>query len=95
MQFIQGNNRHPTYFSTLEEQVGADNPAGQIGAFIDKLELEQLGFTNTIHQSEGRPPYAPGVLLKLYLYGYLNNKILSRRNRKKEQTNVTKTVKAK
>ena len=83
MQFIQGNNRHQSYFSTLEDQVGADNPVRLIDAFIDKLELQQLGFTNTIHKSEGRPPYAPGVLLKLYLYGYLN-KIRSSRKLQKE-----------
>ena len=72
MQFIQGNNRHQSYFSTLEDQVSADNAVRLIDAFIDKLELQKLGFTNTVHKSEGRPPYAPGVLLKLYLYGYLN-----------------------
>ena len=41
-------------------------------AFIDKLELAKLGFINTVHKSEGRPPYEAVVLLKLYLYGYLN-----------------------
>lgn len=83
MQFIQGNNRSQTYFSTLEDQVGADNPARLVDAFVDKLELEKLGFTNTIHKSEGRPPYAPAVLLKLYLYGYLN-KIRSSRKLERE-----------
>jgi transposase len=72
MQFIQGNNRHQTYFSTLEDQVSGDNPVRLIDAFIDKLELPPLGFNGTVHESEGRPPYAPAVLLKLYLYGYLN-----------------------
>jgi transposase len=52
-------------------------------AFVDKLDLLQLGFTSTVHKSEGRPPYAPGVLLKLYLYGYLN-KIRSSRKLEKE-----------
>ena len=42
-------------------------------AFVDKLDLQKLGFTNTIHKSEGRPPYAPAVLLKLYMYGYTND----------------------
>ena len=42
-----------------------------------------MGFTNTLHKSEGRPPYAPAVLLKLYLYGYLN-KIRSSRKLEKE-----------
>jgi hypothetical protein len=67
MQFIQGNNRHQTYFSTLEDQVSADNAVRLIDAFIDKLELQQLGFNGTVHKSEGRPPYAPAVLLKLDL----------------------------
>jgi transposase len=83
MQFIQGNNRHQTYFSTLEDQVSADNAVRLIDAFIDKLDLEQLGFTGTVHKSEGRPPYAPAVFLKLYLYGYLN-KIRSSRKLEKE-----------
>jgi transposase len=52
-------------------------------AFIDKLDLAQLGFTSTAHKSEGRPPYAPQVLLKLYLYGYLN-KIRSSRKLERE-----------
>jgi hypothetical protein len=39
MQFIKGNNRHQTFFSTLEDQVSADNPVRLIDAFIDKLEL--------------------------------------------------------
>ena len=83
MQFIQGNNRHQTYFATLEDQVGPDNPVRLMDAFIDKLDLEKLGFTKTVHKSEGRPPYAPAVLLKLYLYGYLN-KIRSSRKMEKE-----------
>ena len=83
MQFIQGNNRHQTYFSTLEDQVSADNPVRLMDAFIDKLDLQKLGFNKTIHKSEGRPPYAAAVLLKLYLYGYLN-KIRSSRKLEKE-----------
>jgi len=72
MQFILGENRHQTCFSTPDDRVEADNPVRLIDAVIDKLDLPQLGFVNTVHKSEGRPPYAPGVLLKLYLYGYLN-----------------------
>ena len=83
MQFIQGNKRNQTYFATLDDQVSADNPVRLIDAFIDKLELQKLGFTGTMHKSEGRPPYAPSVLLKLYLYGYLN-KIRSSRKLEKE-----------
>ena len=83
MQFIQGTHRDQTYFATLNEQVSTDNPVRLMDAFIDKLELQKLGFSNTVHKSEGRPPYAPAVLLKLYLYGYLN-KIRSSRKLEKE-----------
>ncbi|MBK8610008.1 MAG: hypothetical protein IPL84_08670 [Chitinophagaceae bacterium] len=44
MQFIQGQPRQQTYFSTLEDQVAADNPVRRIDAFIDKVDLQQLGF---------------------------------------------------
>ena len=44
MQFIQGQQRHQTYFATLEDQVAADNPVRLIDAFIDKLDLQKLGF---------------------------------------------------
>ena len=63
MQFIQGTSRHQTYFATLDDQVPADNSVRLIDAFIDKLDLHQLGIGNPVHKSEGRPPYAPGVLL--------------------------------
>jgi transposase len=83
MQFIERTNRHQTYFSTLEEQVSSDNPVRLIDAFVDKLDLLKLCFTNTVHKSEGRPRFAPAVLLKLYMYGYLN-KIRSSRKLEKE-----------
>ena len=60
MQFILGNNRHQTYFSTLDDQVNTDNPVRLMDAFIDKLGLQKLGFSGTVHKSEGRPSYAPG-----------------------------------
>ena len=83
MEFIKGSNRQQSYFSSLEQQVGPANPVRLMDAFVDKLDLLQLGFTSTVHKTEGRPPYAPGVLLKLYLYGYLN-KIRSSRKLEKE-----------
>ena len=83
MQFIQGQPRHQTYFATLEDQVATDNAVRLIDAFIDKLDVQKSGFQKTVHHSEGRPPYAPQVLLKLYLYGYLN-KIRSSRKLEKE-----------
>ena len=88
MQFIQGTSRQQTYFATLDDQVSTDNPVRLIDAFIDKLDLYQLGFSNSVHKSEGRPPYAPSILLKLYLYGYLN-KIRSSRKLEKEAARNT------
>ena len=64
MQFIQGTNRHQSYFATLEDRVSPDNPVRLMDAFVDKLELQKLAFTNTVHKSEGRPPYAPGSAVK-------------------------------
>jgi len=82
-RYIGGSNRHQSYFSTLDDQVEATNAVRLIDAFIDKLDLLQLGFGSMVHKSEGRPPYAPQILLKLYLYGYLN-KIRSSRKLEKE-----------
>ena len=83
MQFIQGANRHQTYFTTLEEAVAVDNPVWLIDVFVDKLDLQELCFNLTKLKAEGRPPFAPAVLLKLYLYGYLN-KIRSSRKLERE-----------
>jgi transposase len=83
MQFIQGQQRNQTYFATLDDQVAADDPVRLMDAFIAKLDLRQLGFQKTVHKTEGRPPYEPAVLLKLYLYGYLN-KIRSSRKLERE-----------
>ena len=66
MQFIVGINRNQTYFTTPDDQVAADNPVRLMDAFLEKLDLEKLGFRRTVHKSEGRPPFAQGVLLKLY-----------------------------
>lgn len=59
MQFIHGQPRQQTYFATLEDQVAPDNPVRLIDAFIDKLELEKLGFIKTTPNIEGRPAFAP------------------------------------
>jgi transposase len=88
MEFIKGTSRRQSYFSTLEDQVAPDNPVRLMDAFIDKLDLRQLGFTATVHKSEGRPPYAPQVLLKLYLYGYLNKLRSSRKLEKECHRNI-------
>jgi transposase/ribosomal protein L33 len=82
MQFVQGTNRNQTSFTTLDQQVAANNAVRIIDGFVEKLDLQKLGLSNSVHKSEGRPPFAPQLLLKLYLYGYLNK---IRSSRKLEQ----------
>lgn len=88
MQYIQGTNRHQSYFTTPDDQVGADNAVRLMDAFVEKIDIQKLGFTGTVLKSEGRPPFAPGVLLKLYLYGYLNKIRSSRRLEKECSRNI-------
>jgi transposase len=57
---------------SLEEYVAPENPVRFLDAFVGSLDLAALGFTKAQCADTGRPPYAPAVLLKLYLYGYLH-----------------------
>jgi transposase len=59
-----------------------------IDAFVAGLELEQLGFSKAVAEDMGRPPYAPGDLLKLYIYGYLHRVRASRRLEAETRRNV-------
>ena len=52
MQFIQGTNRHQTFFTTLEDNVSTDNTVRLIDAFIDKLDVEKLGCAKTLHKEK-------------------------------------------
>ena len=72
MQFIQGQQRNQTCFATLEDQVAADNPVRLMDAFIDKLDLQKLGFQKTVHNSEGRP--IPSKETRLNTQNGLRNK---------------------
>jgi transposase len=57
--------------SCLDDYVSEDNPARVIDAFVEELDLRELGFAVT-PAATGRPAYHPATLLKLYVYGYLN-----------------------
>ncbi len=63
----------------VDDYVGADNPVRFIDAFVDGLDLVGAGFGRVQPKATGRPGYAPGDLLKLYIYGYLNRVRSSRR----------------
>jgi len=60
----------------VDDYVGSDNPVRFIDAFVDGLDLVEAGFERVQPKATGRPGYAPGDLLKLYIYiyiyGYLN-----------------------
>jgi len=74
---------------TLDEYVTEENPVRFIDAFVESLDLEKLGFKHsTLDGGAGRPPYDPSDLLKLYVYGYLNQTRSSRRLEKACLSNV-------
>ena len=74
MAYIRGEAREQvTMFPlTLEELIPADHLCRVIEAFVDRLEMAQLGFVRSEPAETGRPGYDPRDLLKLYLYGYMN-----------------------
>jgi transposase len=78
MLYLKGQPRDQLvlYTTCLEEMIPPDNSVRLIDAFVDALDLEQLGFAPL--PAQGRPPYHPGDLLKLYLYGYMNRMRSSR-----------------
>src|SRR5438876_6772863 len=85
VNYIQGRDRHQktSIPETLDDYIKEDNPVRFIDAYIDQLDLQQLGFQHTILNETGRPPYNPADMLKLYVYGYLN-RIRSSRSLERE-----------
>ena len=85
MNFIAGSDRHQTQLlpAALEDYVGPDNPVRFLDAFVAKLDLRAAGFLfpKQDPHGRGRPAYPPGDLLKLYLYGYLQQLRSSRRSK--------------
>ncbi len=89
-RFIEGANR--TQVSLLpgcvEDYVEAENPVRVIEAFVEQLDLRAMGFDGVDPEATGRPAYHPAVLLKIYLYGYLNRIQSSRRLEQETQRNL-------
>ena len=81
MGFIEGDARgQGTLFPvTLEELISEDHFCRVIDAFVDRLDMQGLGFARSEAAETGRPGYDPRDLLKLYLYGYLQQIRSSRR----------------
>jgi len=80
-RFIEGADRDQATLlpECLEDWIGEDNPVRAIDVFVDELDLGGLGFAGVDPKATGRPAYHPCVLLKLYVYGYLNHVQSSRR----------------
>ena len=87
--FIRGADRtQSTLFpERLDDYIGEDSAVRVIDVFIDELDLTGLGF-RTEPQATGRPAYHPEILLKIYVYGYLNRVQSSRRLERECQRNV-------
>ena len=89
-RFIEGDDRtQSTLFpASLDEYVDEDNLVRVIDAFVDALDLGELGFKGVVPEATGRPSYHPSALLKIYVYGYLNRIASSRRLERETQRNV-------
>ena len=89
-RFVEGMDRGQSTFlpECLEDWICEDNPVRVIDVFVDKLELTELRFVGVDPEVTGRPSYHPSVLLKLYIYGYLNRVQSSRRLERDAGRNV-------
>jgi transposase len=89
-RFIEGENRGQGTLlpELLDDYVAEDNPVRVVDVFVDELDLGKLGFERVQPAKTGRPAYHPAVLLKLYIYGYLNRIQSSRRLEREAQRNV-------
>ena len=74
MSYVEGESREQRILfpEVLDDYISEDNLVRFIDAFVDGLEMEELGFGRTAPKETGRPPYDPRDLLKLYIYGYLD-----------------------
>ena len=89
-RFVQGEDRRqgvllPEY---LDDYVAEDSPVRVIDVFVDELDLGALGFDSVIPEATGRPAYHPSALLKIYVYGYINQIASSRRLERETHRNV-------
>ena len=80
-RFVEGADRVQSTLlpECLDDWIDEENPVRVIDAFVDGLDLKELGFDGVEPAATGRPAFHPSVLLKLYIYGYLNRVQSSRR----------------
>src|ERR1700730_5549192 len=89
-RFVEGVDRgQSTLFpECLDDWIDEDNPVRVIDVFVDELDLGALDFGGVDPKATGRPSYHPSILLKLYIYGYLNRVQSSRRLEREACRNV-------
>ena len=89
-RFVLGTDRVQSTLlpGCLDDFIDESNPVRAIDAFVDALDLAKLGFDGVSPAATGRPSYHPSVLLKLYIYGYLNRVQSSRRLEREAGRNV-------
>src|SRR5579864_1038514 len=89
-RFVQGDSRTQSFLlpEALDDYVTDTNPVRVVDVFVDELDLRKLGFEGVEPALTGRPSYHPEVMLKLYIYGYLNRIQSSRRLEREAQRNV-------
>jgi transposase len=87
--FIEGESRsQATLFpERIDDYIAEENAVRVIDVFVDELDLSGLGF-KTLPEATGRPAYHPAMMLKLYIYGYLNRIQSSRRLEREAGRNV-------
>jgi transposase len=89
-RFVEGEDRRQGVLlqEYLDDYVSEDNAVRVIDVFVDELDLGVLAFAGVVPEATGRPAYHPGLLLKIYVYGYINQIASSRRLEREAQRNV-------
>jgi transposase len=89
-RFVAGMDRGQSMLlpECLDDFIDEGNPVRVVDAFVDALDLAELGFDGVEPAATGRPSYHPSTLLKLYIYGYLNRVQSSRRLEREAGRNV-------
>lgn len=90
MGYVEGTNREQVVLfpAVIDDYVSGENPVRFIEAFVNGLELGALGFSKAEPEERGRPAYDPRDLLKLYIYGYVNELRSSRKLERETARNV-------
>ena len=89
-RFVEGEDRTQGVLlpEFLDDYVAEDNAVRAIDVFVDELDLRGLGFEGVVAETTGRPAYHPATMLKIYVYGYVNQVQSSRRLERETARNV-------